>query len=111
MAEAAALKTPDQDAFLGVEHSLAGKRWRLRLTDERAALMLSQHLEVPEIVGRILSARGVTPEEGADFLDPTLRHYMPDPSSLNDMEVAAARIRSRIASASSPFPCTRNWVQ
>lgn len=92
MAEAAALKTPDQDAFLGVEHSLAGKRWRLRLTDERAALMLSQHLEVPEIVGRILSARGVTPEEGVDFLDPTLRHYMPDPGSLNDMEAAAARI-------------------
>jgi len=96
VAEAAALETPDGEAFLGVEHSLAGKRWRLRLADERAALMLSQRMEVPEIVGRILAARGVTPEEGADFLDPSLRHYMPDPTSLHDMEAAATRIHKAL---------------
>ncbi len=94
---AAALETQETgEAFLGVERSLAGKRWRLRMADDRASLMLSQRLEVPEIVGRILAARGVTPEEGADFLDPTMRHYMPDPTSLNDMEAAATRIHKAL---------------
>ncbi len=93
VAEAVAFETQDTvEAFLGVERSLTGKRWRLRLADERAALLLSQRLEVPEIVGRILAARGVTSEEGEAFLDPTLRHYMPDPTTLHDMKVAASRI-------------------
>ena len=46
-------------AFLGVENSLTGKRWRLRGGDDRAGLMLSQRLGLPELVGRIMAARGI----------------------------------------------------
>ncbi len=80
------------DGFLGVEQSFSGKRWRARLADERAGLALAQRLEVPEIVGRILAARGVALEDAQAWLDPTLRHYLPDPSRLMDMDVAADRL-------------------
>ncbi|HSR71301.1 MAG TPA: DHH family phosphoesterase, partial [Kiloniellales bacterium] len=78
--------------FLGVERSAAGKRWEDRLRDPRLALALSQRLGLPEIVGRVLAARGVGPEDADDFLEPSLRAWLPDPSRLKDMDAAVARL-------------------
>ncbi len=78
--------------MLDVERSLTGKRWEERLADSRAGLALAQRLGQPEIVGRILAARGVVPEAADLFLNPTLRALLPDPSSLKDMDAAAGRL-------------------
>lgn len=83
---------PRSAAFLGVEHSVRGKRWRDRLADERAALALSQQTGLPEIVGRVLVARGVAAEDVDGFLNPSLRSLLPDPSHLRDMDVAVERL-------------------
>ena len=88
-------------AFLGVERSLSGRRWRARLDDERAGLALAQRLDLPEVVGQVLAARGVAPEEAPSFLAPTLRHYLPDPSSLRDMDRAADRLARAIMTGES----------
>lgn len=78
--------------FLGVERSLCGRRWRQRAGDDRTGLALSQKFGLPEIVGRLLSARGVGIDETERFLNPTLRDYLPDPAHLKDMEAAVARL-------------------
>lgn len=80
------------DPFLGVERSLCGRRWVARALDERGALALTQRLGLPEVVGRILAARDVGLDEAEDFLTPTLRKFLPDPSHLRDMDAAAERI-------------------
>jgi len=82
----------DGAAMLGVERSLLGRRWRARLDDSMAGLTLAQTVEVPELVGRVLAARGITAEDAPDYLDPTLRRLLPDPLHLKDMERAIARI-------------------
>ena len=82
--------------FLGVEHSLTGKRWEERLADSRQGLALSQQLGLPEVIGRVLAARGVDAEEAERFLNPTLRDYLPDPSAFMDMDRAAARLRRAV---------------
>jgi single-stranded-DNA-specific exonuclease len=82
--------------YLGVHSSLGGKRWVQRPVDERAALMLSQRLGLPEVVGRVVASRGVTIENAASYLSPTLREHLPDPSLLTDMDIAAERITSAI---------------
>ncbi len=79
-------------SFLGVEHSLKGKRWRLQAVDERKAQALAQRLQLPEIVGRILAGRGVELDDAGSFLDPTLRETLPDPSRFKDMDAGAARL-------------------
>ena len=79
-------------AILGVARSITGKRWRARLVDERAARALAQHLEGPDIVARVLAARGVDVATVDAFLNPTLREQLPDPLHLNDMEGAVERI-------------------
>ena len=90
--QAAAAGGAGRATFLGVERSLTGKRWEERLGDARQALALSQQLGLPEIVGRVLAARGVGPEEAERFLSPTLRDYLPDPSGFADMDRAAQRL-------------------
>ncbi len=75
-----------------VARSVSGKRWRLRATDERLGLALAQKLGVPEIVGRLLAGRGIGIDEAPDYLNPTLRAALPDPSHLLDMDKAVERL-------------------
>jgi single-stranded-DNA-specific exonuclease len=77
---------------LGVGRSLSGRRWIWRDAEPRIGLGIAQRHGVPEIVGRLLAARGVGIEEATHFLEPTLRALLPDPSLMADMDVAAERI-------------------
>ncbi|MDF1624866.1 MAG: single-stranded-DNA-specific exonuclease RecJ [Parvibaculaceae bacterium] len=82
--------------FLGVGRSLTGRRWMPRLADDRKALQFSQSTGVPELLSRVLAGRGVQPDQCEQHLDPTLKHYLPDPSSVTDMDKAALRIAKAI---------------
>ena len=80
-------------AFLGVERSALGRRWVGPAPEvERLGLAIAQRLGAPEVVGRVLAARGVAIEEAEAYLSPTLRDLMPDPSTLRDMDAAAERL-------------------
>jgi single-stranded-DNA-specific exonuclease len=78
--------------FLAVERSVCGRRWRLRAGDVREAQVLAERLELPEIVARLLSQRGIDYDQASGFLAPRLRDRLPDPSHLRDMDVAATRL-------------------
>jgi len=77
---------------LGVERSIGGRVWRARLDDERRAQAIAEQAGVPEIVARVLAARGVEPDTCARYLKPSLKADLPDPSSFRDMDRAAARL-------------------
>jgi single-stranded-DNA-specific exonuclease len=84
-------------AALGIDRSLGGRRWLWRnapddAAHDRTGLAIAQRLALPEVVGRLLAGRGIDIEAAADFLEPTLRALMPDPSVLRDMDAAAARL-------------------
>ena len=82
---------------LGVTSSLSGRRWEWRSGEERIAFGISQRLNVPDIVGRLLASRGVDIDAAANFLEPTLRALLPDPSTLIDMDAAAERLADAVA--------------
>jgi single-stranded-DNA-specific exonuclease len=88
-------------AVLGVERSVCGRLWRERLEDWSLAAALAQNHGLPEIVARVLAARGVTAELVQTFLKPTLRALLPDPSRLTDMDLAAARLARAIEAGES----------
>ncbi|PPE79006.1 single-stranded-DNA-specific exonuclease RecJ [Kaistia algarum] len=62
---------------------------------------MAQRDEIPELVARVMAGRGVRIEDAAIFLAPTLRALMPDPSTLTDMDVAAARIADAVVADES----------
>ena len=85
-------------AFLGVEHSLTGRRWvgpGVELARQTEAL--SQQTGLPAPVCAVLARRGVAPAEAEAFLAPTLRETLPDPRGLKDMAPAADRLLRALA--------------
>lgn len=89
---------PADAAFLGVTQSARGYRWIETLEPGRAneAIAISQQHALPELLGRVLAARGVGLDEVTVFLDPTVRALMPDPSTLTDMDKAARRLADAV---------------
>ncbi|MBX3502845.1 MAG: single-stranded-DNA-specific exonuclease RecJ [Alphaproteobacteria bacterium] len=85
-----------EPAFLGVEKSACGRRWISRAADDRSALAIAQRHGLPDAVARLLAARGVAIDEVGDFLEPTLRRFLPDPSHLKDMDAAIARLAGAV---------------
>jgi len=88
-------------AFLGVERSLTGRRWRARDADIGMVEALRRRFALPEIAARLLAARGVGLEQAEAFLTPTLKTHFPDPSSFADMDEAARVIEDAIVSGRS----------
>ena len=91
------MTAPEQPkAFLGVERSITGRRWIPRLQTDRMAKAISQAVNVSDVMGRILAARGVMPETAASFLDPTLRELMPPAAGMTDVDAGANRIADAV---------------
>ncbi|KOF22548.1 single-stranded DNA exonuclease [Ensifer adhaerens] len=90
---------PIQRAFLGVERSISGQRWvsRLDQAGQNRALAISQVHGYSDLIGRVLAGRGVTLDDAAVFLDPTLRSLMPDPDTMTDCRKAAERLAVAIS--------------
>ena len=97
MTDAAFSSSAEEDAaVLGVVQSVSARLWQQRPGNDRTAQALSQRLGVPDVVGRVLAARGVGLDDGDDFLNPTLKSALPDPSCLRDMDKAADRLADAV---------------
>jgi single-stranded-DNA-specific exonuclease len=99
----AALKYSKSEAVpdgsvLDVERSARGYRWVERLDPARAhvATAIAQAHALPELLGRVLAARGAETATVSRYLDPSLRTLLPDPAGLRDMERAAERFAKAI---------------
>ncbi|MEQ1577508.1 MAG: single-stranded-DNA-specific exonuclease RecJ [Hyphomicrobium sp.] len=86
------------NALLGVTHSARGNIWRDRLSPGlvNTATAISQQHGLPELLGRVLAARGVTPDDVPVFLDPTIKALMPDPSVFTAMAKATSRLADAV---------------
>lgn len=91
MSEAAKLAAP-----FGVARSFSGRRWRLDIGDEMLARQLQQELMLSPVLARLLAGRGVGLSEAPDYLNPTLKKNLPDPSLLAEMDVAVARVKQAL---------------
>lgn len=74
----------------------SGRRWRLREADFRRAAAIAEEGALEPVLARILAARGVGADGLETYLNPSLRHSMPDPFVLKDMDRAAARLAKAI---------------
>jgi single-stranded-DNA-specific exonuclease len=79
-----------------VTRSFSGRRWNLAACDEEVARALAMRFEIPALVARLLIARGIGAESAADYLNPTLKRLLPDPSVLQDMDAAVARMAAAV---------------
>lgn len=66
--------------------SLKEKYWMLSDFDQAEAVRISQGYGLPEMVGRLLSARGIPFQSIDDFLNPRLSSHFPNPFAMKNME-------------------------
>lgn len=88
------LTLPDTKHPFGI--SASGYQWQFQEVDERLILAMSQKLELPEIVARVLAGRKLAFDDVPLFLNPTLKTYLPDPFHLKDMNIAANRLAKAV---------------
>lgn len=85
-------------AFLSVECSLTGRRWRgPDPAQDRLAEAMAQETRLSLPLCRILAVRGVAADEATSYLAPALRDLLPDPLTLKDMGPAADRLLRAVA--------------
>lgn len=76
---------------LGVTASLSGKAWRWRGGNMELGAADVQGLD-HSILDQLLLTRGVAEDDLARHARPTLRDFLPDPSTFRDMDTAAERL-------------------
>lgn len=81
--------TAGEGPFLGVARSLTGRAWAARPAAEDLVRRHQAALGLSEPLARALASRGVGPDAGEVYLNPTLKALFPDPSSFRDMDRAA----------------------
>lgn len=87
---------PAVSAVFGVERSFSGRSWRWRAGNmDLGAGSMAEGLQ-DDIVAQILMARGVARADVARHRSPTLRDFLPDPSTFQDMDVAAQRLAQAV---------------
>jgi single-stranded-DNA-specific exonuclease len=94
-----AVAPPEPAARLSLppmKRAASGKRWVLRDYDAAIALAIEDAAGAPAEIARLLAARGVTAGTAVDYLNPSLKRALPDPSTLMDMEAAAERLAAAI---------------
>ncbi len=84
------------DDSLNNSVSLGGNLWKIAQSDERLSEVIAQKFDLPYIVAKILSLRGICVDEVESYLNPKLATLMPDPYVLNDMQKAAERIATAV---------------
>jgi single-stranded-DNA-specific exonuclease len=84
-------------AFLGVTCSLTGRAWvGPSVETERLAEAMAQETGLPGALCMTLARLGVELREARAYLEPQLRHLLPDPRGLKDMEKAARRFLAAV---------------
>ena len=78
-----------------------GLTWRWRCDDEHEIANISKQGGVDNLTARLLAGRGVPADDVDNFLQPKLRDFLPNPSTLKDMDKAAEHIVSAMQSGKS----------
>ncbi len=86
------------EAAFGVARSFSGRRWQFKPVDDEAAQALTRAHQISPSLARLLAVRGIGEADVWNYLNPSLKHLLPDPRVLKDMDKAVARVAAALAS-------------
>ncbi|TAE34147.1 MAG: single-stranded-DNA-specific exonuclease RecJ [Alphaproteobacteria bacterium] len=78
--------------------SALGRAWSWRNDDAALVADMVRYLQIPELLAALLAGRGQNLDSALDYLTPSLKHALPDPLHLHDMEKAVTRLIHAIES-------------
>ena len=85
-----------EGAAFGVAKSFTGRRWSLAAVDAKTETALKQDAGLSPVLAHLLAARCIDAAGAYDYLNPTLKKLMPDPSVLAEMDKEVARVSAAL---------------
>jgi single-stranded-DNA-specific exonuclease len=91
-------------SILGIDRSITGRQWRWRGGNMQIGEGLDSQASTDpfglehDLATQLLMSRGVKPDDLERYRNPSLRAFLPDPSVLRDMDVAAERLAQAVLS-------------
>ncbi len=71
--------------------SVSGKNWILKKFNQTEISYLKENFYLDEIVAKLLSIRNIKKEDINNFLNPSIKNFLPNPNVLLDMEKSSLR--------------------
>ncbi len=76
--------------------SVRSKNWVLKKFNQEDVSFFKENFSLDEITSKLLSIRKIKKEEIQSFLNPSIKNFLPNPNTLNDMEKSSIRTVSAI---------------
>ena len=71
--------------------SVTGKNWILKKFNQEKILFLKDNFYLDEIIAKLLVLRDIVKEDINNFLNPSIKNFLPNPNCLMDMEKSSFR--------------------
>jgi len=72
--------------------SVSGKNWILRKFNQEEISYLKENFLLDEVTAKLLSIRNIKKKDINNFLNPSIKNFLPNPNSLLDMEKSSLRV-------------------
>ena len=76
--------------------SVTGKNWILKRFDKERIIYLKDNFFLDEITAKLLVLRNIKKEDVNNFLNPSIKNFLPNPNNLLDMEKSSLRMLKAI---------------
>ena len=67
-------------------HSVQGKEWVIKTFDKNSAELISKEYNLDFLTSKLLAIRNINSENIKSFLDPKIKHFLPNPLRFKDMD-------------------------
>ena len=71
--------------------SVSGKNWILKKFSQSDISFLKENFFLDEITAKLLSIRNIKKEDISNFLNPSIKNFLPNPNTILDMEKSSLR--------------------
>ena len=72
--------------------SVSGKNWILKKFNQEEITYLKENFLLDEITAKLLSIRNIKKKDINNFLNPSIKNFLPNPNSLLEMEKSSLRL-------------------
>ena len=71
--------------------SFSGKKWILKKYDQNEIDFFKDNFHLDEITSKLLSIRKIKKQEIKNFLNPSIKNFLPNPENINDVKKSSVR--------------------
>ena len=72
--------------------SVSSRNWVLKKYNQEDVMFFKDNYSLDEITSKLLSIRNIKKDEVKSFLNPSIKNFLPNPYTLNDMEKSSKKV-------------------